>query len=173
MIRFILGLGVLVGGLLIALLVILVASEVVGRSLFNVSLMVADEYAGYIVVALVFLGIPYALFHDALLRVDFIYERLKGKRRELLGLLFDLVSLAVTCVLGGYLTRMVLTTFERGTFSSTPAMTPLWIPQVAMPIGLLLTAIILLHRMAGRIRALRRPAAASTAPGATAEHKGS
>lgn len=154
MVRFILGLGVVSGAVLIAALVVLVASEVIARGLFNVSLMLADEYAGYIVVALVFLGIPYALFHDALLRVDFLFERLKGRRREVLALVFDLVSLAVTLVLGFYLTRMVITSFERGTFSSTPAMTPLWIPQAVMPLGILLIVIILLARMAKRIRVL-------------------
>jgi len=154
MVRFVLRLGVLAGGLLIALLMLLVASEVVLRSLFGISLLRVDEYAGYIVVALVFLGIPYALHHDALLRVDLIFERLKGRRREAVALLFDLVSLLVTLVLGFYLTRMVITTFERGTFSSTPAMTPLWIPQAVMPIGILLIVIILLARIAGRCRAL-------------------
>ncbi len=154
MVRFILGLGVVLGGLLIAALVVLVATEVVMRSAFNVSLMVADEYSGYIVVALVFLGIPYALFHDALLRVDFLFERLRGKRRVALSLLFDLFCLAVTGVLGFYLTRMVTNTFDRGTFSSTPAMTPLWYPQIVMPLGLLLTTIILLARIVDGIRKL-------------------
>jgi len=167
MVRFILGLGVVVGGLLIAFLAAMVAIEVVARSAFSVSLMVVDEYAGYIVVALVFLGIPYALHHDALLRVDFVFNRLRGKGRVLASLLFDLASLAVTLVLGWYLTRMVITTFERGTFSSTPAMTPLWIPQAAMPIGLLLTVLILLHRIVLRVRALRGLASPSDAePGA-------
>jgi TRAP-type C4-dicarboxylate transport system permease small subunit len=154
MVRFILGLGVVLGGFLIAALVLLVAAEVVLRSGFNLSLLAADEYSGYIVVALVFLGIPYALFHDALLRVDFLFDRLRGKRKVVLSLIFDVVCLAITAVLGFYLTRMVVTTFERGTFSSTPAMTPLWIPQAVMPIGLLLTAIILVARIAGRFRVL-------------------
>jgi TRAP-type C4-dicarboxylate transport system permease small subunit len=168
MVRFILGLGVVLGGLLIAALVLLVASEVVLRSAFDVSLLVADEYSGYIVVALVFLGIPYALFHDALLRVDFLFERLKGKRREALSLLFDLCCLAVTAVLGLYLTRMVIASYERGTFSSTPAMTPLWFPQLVMPIGLALTALILLSRIAGRVRVLR--GAAPLPPPRHADH---
>lgn len=154
MIRFILGLGVVSGAVLIAALVVLVASEVIARGLFNVSLMLADEYSGYIVVALVFLGIPYALFHDALLRVDFLFERLRGRKREVLALIFDIVSLAVTLVLGFYLTRMVITTFERGTFSSTPAMTPLWIPQAVMPLGILLIVVILLARLVKRVRIL-------------------
>lgn len=154
MVRFILGLGVVLGGLLIAALVVMVATEVLLRSTFNVSLMVADEYSGYIVVALVFLGIPYALFHESLLRVDFVFERLRGKRRAALSLLFDMVCLAVTGVLGYYLTRMVSNTFDRGTFSSTPAMTPLWYPQIVMPIGLFLTAIILLARIVDGVRKL-------------------
>lgn len=151
MVRFILALGVVLGGTLIALLVILVACEVIGRAVFGVALQAADEYSGYIVVALVFLGIPYALYHEALLRVDFLFDRLKGRRKVVLSLVFDVVCLAVTAVLGYYLTRMALTTLERGTFSSTPLMTPLWVPQLVMPIGLVLTVLILLARIAERV----------------------
>ena len=159
MVRFILRLGVVLGGLLVAALVLLVATEIILRSAFDISLLVADEYAGYIVVALVFLGIPYALFHDALLRVDFLFERLRGKKQVVLSLVFDVVCLAITGVLAWYLSRMVLTSFDRGTFSSTPAMTPLWIPQAVMPVGLLLTALILLARIVGRVRILAGRAA--------------
>jgi len=155
MVRFILALGVVLGGTLIAFLVILVASEVIARSVFGVSLQAADEYSGYVVVALVFLGIPYALYHEALLRVDFLFDRLKGRRKVVLSLVFDVVCLAVTVVLGYFLTRMALTTLERGTFSSTPLMTPLWVPQLVMPIGLVLTVLILLARIVERCRLLR------------------
>lgn len=156
MLRFVLRVAMLAGGLLIVALMLMVAGEVLARSLFGHSFLLADEYSGYIVVMLVFLGIPYALHEEALLRVDFLFERLRGRGREVLGLLFDLISLLVTLVLGFYLTRMVVTTFERGTFSSTPQMTPLWIPQVAMPLGILLLVVVLLARIAGRLRALRR-----------------
>ncbi len=162
MVRFVLKFAVIAGGLLIVALMLIVASEVVARSVFNHSFLVADEYSGYIALMLVFLGIPYALHEEALLRVDFLFDRLKGRRRELLAMLFDFVSLAVTLVLGFYLTRMVLTTFQRGSFSSTPAMTPLWIPQVAMPVGILLLAIVLVARIVRRCRTLRGGTATET-----------
>jgi len=155
MVAIILRIGVTAGGILCALMMALVATEVIGRSAFNLSLLVTDEYCGYMVVAMVFLGIPYALYHEALLRVDFLFNRLRGRRRQFVGLLFDFISLAVTSVIGAYLGRMVWTTYQRGTFSSTPAMTPLWVPQVFMPIGMLLLGLILIARIVDRIRILR------------------
>lgn len=155
MIRFVLRFAVFAGGLLIVALMLIVASEVVSRSVFNHSFLVADEYSGYIAVMLVFLGIPYALHEEALLRVDFFFERMRGRWRLLVALLFDLISLAVTLIIGFYLTRMALTTFERGTFSSTPAMTPLWIPQIVMPVGILLLTVVLLARLFRGVHALR------------------
>lgn len=155
MVGLILKIGITAGGILCALMMALVAGEVVTRSLFNFSLLVTDEYTGYMVVAMVFLGIPYALYHEALLRVDFLFNRLKGTRRQVVGLIFDFISLGVTGILGWFLGRMVWTTFQRGTFSSTPTMTPLWVPQVFMPIGMLLLALILVARIVDRFRILR------------------
>ena len=172
MFRFVLRLAVWAGGLLILALMLMVAGEVLARSLFDHSFLLADEYSGYIVVMLVFLGIPYALHEEALLRVDFLFERLRGRGREVLALLFDLISLLVTLVLGFYLTRMVVTTFERGTFSSTPQMTPLWIPQLAMPLGILLLLVVLLARILGRLRTLRRGGSGPAAGAAPQREEG-
>lgn len=157
MVRYVLQFGAMTGAVLIVAMMVIVFTEVVSRGLFGFSFLVADEYSGYLVVALTFLGIPYALEKEALLRVEVIFGSLRERPQTILALLFDVISLICTSIIGFYVLRLTLTSFERGTFSSTPAMTPIWIPQAIMPLGMALVAIVLLVRIRGRISALATP----------------
>lgn len=145
-----------VGSLLILTLVIIVAMEVIGRSAFGHSFMVANEYSGYIAVMVTFLGIPYAVDKDALLRVNFLVDRLREKPRRGLELAFRLTAISVSGVIGYQLVRMAIKSFERGTFASTPAQTPLWIPQGAMVLGMALLVLMLAVQIIADLRALTR-----------------
>jgi len=134
------------GGALILALVIIVSAEVIGRSAFDHSFLVADEYSGYIAVMITFLGIPYAMDENALLRVDVFRQRIGRGARRYLDLFFHLAALSVSVVLTFQLARMAWRTFERGTFAATPARTPLWIPQSAMALGMVLLVLVILLR---------------------------
>lgn len=146
---------VAIGSALLLIMMAMIVVEVVLRGLFKSSLLVVDEYSGYLVVAITFLGIPFALRDQALLRVDVVIDRLRGRGRALAELVFDLVSFACAAALGWFLLRMVLTSYERGTFTTTPAMTPLWLPQAIMPIGIALTLLVLAGRIRASLTALR------------------
>ena len=145
-----------VGSLLILALVVIVAAEVIGRSAFGHSFMVADEYSGYIAVMITFLGIPFAVDKEALLRVGFLVDRLREQPRRALELAFRLVAISVSGVIGYQLGRMALKSFERGTFASTPAQTPLWVPQGAMVLGMAFLVLMLAAQIVSDLRSLAR-----------------
>ncbi len=142
------------GGLMILVLTAIVVAEVIARNLFDHSFLVADEYAGYLVVAITFMGIPFAMDQEALLRVDALIQRLRHRKRILAEMVFNLVSLATTAVLGFQYYGMAARTFARGTFAPTPAQTPLWIPQSVMTAGMVFLAVVLLARIADNLRGL-------------------
>lgn len=150
--RHILMLSRIAGGLAIVALVVIVTAEVITRNLFGFSLLIADEYAGYLGLAITFLGIPFALDEGALLRVDAVIEKLRGRPRAALEVLFGLLSTAVAAVITWQVWRLVSRSYERGTFAPTPAETPLWIPQSVMLIG---GALLTLVAVAGTLRSLR------------------
>jgi TRAP-type C4-dicarboxylate transport system permease small subunit len=143
----------------------LIALEVVLRGAFAVSLQVVDEYSGYLVVALFFLGVPYSLSEGALLRVEFLYKRLRGRRKVAVSLLFDLLCLAFSATVTFELTRYVLTVWRRGVFAPTPAMTPLYLPELVMPLGMAALCVVLTASIARRLKALSRPAGGGRPPG--------
>jgi TRAP-type C4-dicarboxylate transport system permease small subunit len=128
------------------------AAEVTARSFFDISFEVADEIGGYLLVAAVFLGLGPALAGGAMLRVEMIEQHLPGRIRRVLDVLFHLVALAVSGVMLWWIWLHIGSTWRRGTVSATWLETPLWLPQAAMPIGMVLLIATLLVALVRRRR---------------------
>lgn len=143
-------------GILILALVGLISFEVVGRSFLNRSFDGTEEFAGYFLVAIIFLSMPICLRDGSLLRVDFIIERFSAWTQHRLQLVFDILSTVFTSVLLWQLIRLTLSTYNRGMVSSTSMQTPLWIPQLIMPIGAAMLLIALLERVYVRGRLMAK-----------------
>ncbi len=120
------------------LVVALILVEVAVRSVFHSSTMVADEYSAYFYVVLVFLGLGYTFKTDGHIRVKVIWSRLGERGRTVL----DLAAIAMAIVLCVfalyYAVPMVREAYTLNMVSETPAETPIWIPQLAVPVGLVL-----------------------------------
>lgn len=127
-------------------LVGLVLAEIMSRSLFNRSLDIIEEFAGYLVVAITFLGAALALRDGTLFQVEFVYDRFPAGFRRALGMVYLLISFVVTCVLVWQTAKLVISSFDRGKVAATVLMTPIWIPQLVMPVGLAAIAVFLLER---------------------------
>lgn len=140
-------LDVMAGGLLVVsiavlgLIFCLMNVEIFSRTLFGVSTLVADEYAGYGFALVIMAGLTYAHRSGALLHVD-IGRRLMGRQTRALSLAFaSLASLVVACFAAyvGYSTWALSWLFEStSAFSSG---TPLWLPQAAVPVGFSILAL--------------------------------
>lgn len=114
------------------------AAEVIARSFFNISFELADELGGYLLVAAVFLGLGPAFAGGSMLRVEMIEQRLPAPLRRGLDVAFHLIALAVSCVALFWIWQTVASTIRRETVAATWLETPLWIPQMAMPLGMAL-----------------------------------
>ncbi|MCE7029614.1 TRAP transporter small permease [Jiella avicenniae] len=135
---------VLAGGGLVAL-ACLVLAEVVSRA-FGRSLNVVEELAGYVVVAVTFLGAALAFRDQVMFRVGFVFDALPGVARRALTFVYLALSLGVSGVLIWQTIRLVQSSYSRGKFAPTELMTPLYIPQLLLPVGLSVIALFLLER---------------------------
>ncbi len=140
------GVSVLAGATLVAL-VGLVVAEVVARGLFNTSLAVVEEFVGYFVVLLMALGAALALRGNDLFRVSFLADALPSAVERGLRVLFILVALSVCCIFAWKTGDLVASSFSRGKISQTVLETPLWIPQLALPVGFCVLALFLLEHL--------------------------
>jgi len=125
-------------------MVLLITVEVVCRNLLNLSLQFADEVSGYLLVAVTFLGIGISLQEGSLFRVDFLYARFSARLKALLEFLFALLSLAFILLTQYQILRFLVSSFEREVTAPTLLGTPLYLPQLVMPVGLTFVILVLL-----------------------------
>jgi TRAP-type C4-dicarboxylate transport system permease small subunit len=116
-------------------LTVLITVEIVLRAAFGTSLLVVDELSGDLLVLLTFFGANHALRTGSLLRVDFLFSRMPVAGQRVAALAFDVVCGAFCAILTWYFGRLVVSSYSNDVVSSTMASTPMFIPQLAMPLG--------------------------------------
>lgn len=128
-------------------LVVLVCTEAFLRSTLNYSLGFAEEVTSYLVVVLTLTGAALAVRYQALFQVEFLYQRFATTTRLLLTWLFGLLALIVCLVLAWKTMDLTLSSLSRGKFAPTVLRTPLWIPQLMMPIGFVVIMLFVIERI--------------------------
>jgi TRAP-type C4-dicarboxylate transport system permease small subunit len=134
--------------------VALVCAEILARTVFGTSTLVADEYSGYLFVWITLIGFAHALQIGAFLRVDHLVSRLGPRGQALTDLLAAAAGIAVStiCVYGTG--KLVLASLQLGTRSIQPSATPIWFAQAILPIGfaaLVVVYLLLAGRAAARV----------------------
>jgi len=123
-------------GLILVSLVLLILTEIFLRSFFDISTMIADEYSGYLYLASIFLALGYAFSSDAHIRINIVTSRLSKKTNKKIDILAAIITLGV---LSFALYRTILFTYdsyELEMLSENVSETPLYLTQLAMPIGI-------------------------------------
>jgi TRAP-type transport system small permease protein len=119
--------------------------EIVTRNFFGFSFEISDELGGYIIAAIAFLSLPVCQVYRSYHHVQFVQSRLSPRLQALSHLIFDAMSLLFCAVLCWQLIRFVASTYHSGDVASTRLATPLWIPQLFMPVGILAAIVSLLR----------------------------
>lgn len=134
-------LGRLLGAVAVSALTLLVVAEVIDRSLFGRSIEFMEELSGYLLVAITFLAAADSFASGSFMRVDILFVRLLPAARlrldRVLATLAALLSLAITWFLG----KLVWSSYHNGIISPGALAVPLWIPQFAMVVGMVLLAV--------------------------------
>jgi len=136
-------------------MMILITVEVVSRTFFNYSLQITDEVSSYLLVAVTFLGIGISLREGALFRVDFLYARFSARRKSGLEVLFNILSLGFILLAEYQILRFLVSSIERGITAPTLLATPLYLPQLVMPVGMGFVILVLFAEIRKNFQALR------------------
>jgi TRAP-type C4-dicarboxylate transport system permease small subunit len=151
--------GFAVAKLAVAAMMVLITAEVVARAVLGMSLMVVDEFSGYLLVVMTFFGAAYSLRRGALLRIELVLDAMSGRTRAVAECLFNAAALIL---IGYFVFRQGVfawSTWTRGMVAPTLSEIPLWIPQLAIPIGSLLLAVGLVLELRDSIDRALYPAA--------------
>lgn len=146
---------------LVLILAAMVVINVVLRYGFNNPWFFVEEYSGYIVVALTFLGLGYILKTKGHITLDVVTNRLRDRVKTGLMLATILVSLVTIGVMFGYSLQLALKSIWGNLRASTVMMTPLWIPQIVIAVGLLIFGLEMLMQLVTTVGDLINPSRAS------------
>jgi TRAP-type C4-dicarboxylate transport system permease small subunit len=136
-------------------MVLVISVDVVTRNFLHFSYQVSDELSGYFLVAATFLAMPVALAHDAFHKVQFLENTLSERTRAKLQILVAVLALAVCLTMEWSLARFVVLSFQSGSIAMTDLATPLWLPQLLMPVGFGLLSLVMAAVIFVKIAALR------------------
>jgi TRAP-type C4-dicarboxylate transport system permease small subunit len=136
--------------------IVLIAAEAIARNMFVTSFQITDEVCGYLLVALTFMSMSVAEAHGAFHRVELVQARLSFAARLISQMVFDFVSLVASALVTWQLYRLASNSWRAGDVAPTPLQTPLWLPQSAMALGMLLLCFALMRTMLIKAKILRR-----------------
>ena len=134
-------------GIVLAALVTLVCLEALLRGGFNYSLGFAEELTGYGVVFVTFFGAALALRGAALFQVHFLLDRWPDHVRTWLVRVFVVLACLICLILAWKTKDLTLSSFAREKFAPTVLRTPLWIPQIMLPLGFSVLAFFLVEQL--------------------------
>jgi len=140
----------------IVAMTLLINIEVFGRGLFGFSTLVSEEWPSYMLVYIIFFGLASTFKENAFIQVEILINRLNKRRQELLKSLCILLAIVFIALFDYQLTTFVLSSYLRKLRSISFSETPLFIPQIAMPIGLTLLGLQLIKEGVRSFLSLKR-----------------
>jgi TRAP-type C4-dicarboxylate transport system permease small subunit len=143
--------GAVLGAGLLAFIAAGVFYEVVVRYVFNAPTEWSLEITTYALVWAGFLAAGYTHQYRRHVRVDLLVERLSPGTQRRLAVWTELAALAVSALIVVYGARFVYESYVTEATSVSPLRVPLYLPELAVPIGALLVA---LQCAVGVLRAL-------------------
>jgi TRAP-type C4-dicarboxylate transport system permease small subunit len=146
-------------GVALVTMIVLIGAEAIVRNIFGFSLQITDEVGGYLLVAISFLSLSIAQSSGAFHHVELVQVNLGTRARLLSGVVFDLLSLGACVIVTWQLVILEMNSWQTGDAAATPLGTPLWLPQLVMPVGAALFCIAIARSIVRKLRLLQRPAA--------------
>jgi len=137
----------MIGGVFLTLSVVLIVAEIIGRNLFGVSMVGADEIASFAVIWSVFFTASIAVKRNLHVRIDIIFTLVPPALARWLDAFGTTLSLLFATYLmysGAYL---AYESWFFGEMTMTMLRLPLWIPQLIVPLGGFLLALRLFQRL--------------------------
>ena len=138
-------LRVAAGAMLVASVAINFAN-IIGRYVFSWSIPWAEEAMLFLMIGCVFLGAAPVGFLGRHIRMDVVVLLLPPRARKAFEIFSDLVTIATCCMLAVFAWPVVTMLYQLNERSDT-ANIPLVIPQSALPLGLLLTAFLIVVKL--------------------------
>ena len=141
-----------------ALIVMLtvIGADIFTRYLLNFSFEIADELGGYMLVVMTFVSLSVCQVNGAFHQVELVQARLGPRGRALSAAIFDVLSFGFASLLLWQLVKLEFSSWRFGERAPTYLETPLWLPRLAMAIGVAALVFSIVRTFIAHVRRFRR-----------------
>lgn len=126
--------------LTLAVMVVLIFGQVVGRYIFQSAPSWTEEATRYIHIFQVWIGAGYAVKLKEHIKVSAFIDLFKGKIRKAMDMISVVIWFLLVLFVAIFGTQLVMATFQLGQVSPAVQI-PFWIPYLAIPLGALSMAV--------------------------------
>jgi len=137
------------------IMLVVIGTDIFTRYLLNFSFEVADELGGYMLVVMTFVSLSVCQVNNAFHQVELVQARLSPRGRALSAAIFDLLSFGFATLLLWQLVKLEFSSYRFGEKAPTYLETPLWIPRLAMAIGVAALCFSIIRTFLAHVRRLR------------------
>jgi len=133
--------GAYISSTLFVALVVLVMTEIIGRSFFDYSTMLADEYSGYFYLGAVFFGLAYTFNEGGHIKINIVTTRLGKNMQQIIDIFAGVLATSILSYALYYSFLFMMDSKEMEMLSEAVSETPLWLTQIPITIGMSLFVI--------------------------------
>lgn len=130
----------------LVILTVIVAAEILARSLFNYSMEFIEELSGFLLVAITFLAVADSFSSGKFMRVDVLHSKLTARRRDALDRVQAALAGLFCTGLCFYAASLVKSSYANGVVSTGLGALPVWIPQCVLFLGTCFLAVACFRR---------------------------
>ena len=124
-----------IAGIMILVTSFIITYEVLMRGLFNAPTEWSIEISVYLIIGASFLGLAPALEGNSHISVDLVTSKLRPQVNRVLHTATSVIGLIFCLILTIASVDMVMVSYEINSLSTSTLRIPLYIPQLAIPIG--------------------------------------
>ena len=148
--RFLYRAGGVLAGLALAGITALILAQI-GARLMGAQIKSADDFAGWMLAASLFLALPMTLNAGDHIRVTVVSELLAPGPRRMLDSVVTALGVAAMLWATWQVLKYVQESWRYGDVSQGLIAVPLWIPQASMAVGMVLLTVALVERLVQRL----------------------
>lgn len=127
-----------VAGVFLVIAALLILVEIILRSVFNISTLIADEVSVYLMIAMVYFGMAHIFKKGEHINIDLLTRRLKPRGQLYVRRFIAMLILLVSIFLSWRAWEFAVTAYKFDVVSFTWLYTPQYIPRMFVGLGLVI-----------------------------------
>jgi TRAP-type C4-dicarboxylate transport system permease small subunit len=133
-------------------MVVAITASAIGRYLFNINIPHVDEFSGYALVFMTYLGLAYGLKIGSHISIEVVRARLPKGAAEGMEVAACFIGMFVVGAYFYFALDAFMESLRIGERALTPSETPLWIPRCAICVGWVILGLSMLNLLIGKLR---------------------